>query len=142
MRPTGVALIAIYHYPAAAFIAVLGVGLFVGGKVISMLGGADGVVLPKAGFLIGVVGGTALLVFALIRAIAGFGVWSMKEWGRLLAIILAVISLVFAIPGLLLSAITMHALFGGFRVLRVVISALIIWYLLQAETNAQFRASA
>jgi uncharacterized membrane protein (DUF2068 family) len=141
MRPTGVTLIAIYHYLAAAFIAVLGIGLFVGGKVISMLGGADGVVLPKAGFLIGVVGGTALLVFALIHAIAGFGMWSMTEWGRLLAIVLAVISLVFAIPGLLLSALTMHALFGGFRVLRVVISALIIWYLLQAGTKAMFRAA-
>ncbi len=139
MRPAGVTLIAIYHYLAAAFVAVLGVGLFVGGKVISMLGGADGFVLPKAGFLIGVVGGTAFLVFALIHAIAGFAVWSMKEWGRLLAIVLAVISLVFAIPGLLLSAMTMHAFFGGYRVVRVLISVLIIWYLLQPGIKTLFR---
>ncbi len=141
MRPTGLTLIAIYHYLAAAFIAVLACGLFIGGKVISMLGGTEGVMLPKAGFLIGVVGGVAFLVFALIHAVAGFGVWSMKEWGRTLAIVLAIVSLIFAIPGLLLSAFTMHAFFGGYRILRVIISVLIIWYLMQAETKAQFRAA-
>ena len=140
MRPTGVTLIAIYHYLAAAMLGVIGVSLFVGGKVISMLGGADSVILPRTGFLIGVVGGSVFLAFALVHVIAGFGVWSMKEWGRLLAIVLAVISLLLAIPGLLLSAITMHVFFGGYRILRVTISVLLIWYLLQAETKAAFRS--
>ena len=138
MRPTGVTLIAIYHYLAAAMLGVIGVSLFVGGKVISMLGGADSAMLPRTGFLIGVVGGSVFLAFALVHVIAGFGVWSMKEWGRLLAIVLAVISLLLAIPGLLLSAITMF--FGGYRILRVTISVLLIWYLLQAETKAAFRS--
>jgi hypothetical protein len=142
MRPAGVTLIAVYHYLAAAFIAVLACGLFVGGKIISMLGGANGFVLPKAGYLIGVVGGSAFLVFAVIHAVAGYGVWSLKEWGRRLAIVLAVVSLLLAIPGLMLSALTMHAFFGGYRILRIIISGLILWYLVQSETKVLFRAGA
>ena len=118
MRPTGVSLIAVYHYLAAAFLGLLGCGLFVGGKVLSILGGAEGIVLPRAGFLIGVVGGTIFLVFALVHLLAGYGVWSMQNWGRLLAIILAVVSLLLALPGLLLTAMMMHMFFGSFRILR------------------------
>lgn len=131
-----------YHYLAAAFLGLLGCGLFVGGKVLSMLGGAEGIVLPRAGFLIGVVGGTIFLVFALVHLLAGYGVWSMQNWGRLLAIILAVVSLLLALPGLLLTAMMMHVFFGSFRILRIVISALIVWYLLKPEVKALFGARA
>jgi uncharacterized membrane protein (DUF2068 family) len=132
----------VYHYLAAAFLGLLGCGLFVGGKVLSMLGGAEGIVLPRAGFLIGVVGGTIFLVFALVHLLAGYGVWSMQNWGRLLAIILAVVSLLLALPGLLLTAMMMHVFFGSFRILRIVISALIVWYLLKPEVKALFGARA
>jgi hypothetical protein len=142
MRPTGLTLIAVYEGLAAAFLGLIGCALFVGGKVISMLGGAEGLMLPRTGFLIGTVGGGIFLGFALIHVLAGVGIWSMQNWGRLLAIILAVISLVFAIPGLLLTAMTMHAFFGGFRILRVVICVLIIWYLLKPEIKALFSARA
>ena len=142
MRPTGVSLIAVYHYLAAAFLGLLGCGLFVGGKVLSMLGGAEGIVLPRAGFLIGVVGGTIFLVFALVHLLAGYGVWSMQNWGRVLAIILAAVSLVFALPGILMMAMMMHMFLGGFRIIRVVISVLIIWYLLRPEVKALFGARA
>src|SRR6516162_7005325 len=114
MRPTGLTLIAVYEGLAAAFLGLIGCALFVGGKVISMLGGAEGVMLPRTGFLIGTVGGGIFLGFALIHVLAGVGIWSMQNWGRLLAIILAVISLVLAIPGLVLTAMTMHVFFGGF----------------------------
>jgi uncharacterized membrane protein (DUF2068 family) len=142
MRPTGLTLIAVYHYLAAAFLGLLGCGLFVGGKVISMLGGADAVLLPRTGFVIGVVGGTIFLAFALLHVLAGYGVWSMQNWGRILAIILAVISLLFALPGLLLTTMMMHVFYGGYRILRVVISVLIIWYLLTPEVKALFGARA
>jgi uncharacterized membrane protein (DUF2068 family) len=130
----------VYHYLAAAFLGLLGCGLFVGGKVLSTLGGAEGIVLPRAGFLIGVVGGTIFLVFALVHLLAGYGVWSMQNWGRVLAIILAVVSLLLALPGLLLTAMMMHVFFGSFRILRIVISVLIVWYLLKPEVKALFGA--
>ena len=121
---------------------LVGCGLFVGGKVISMLGGTDAVLLPRTGFLIGVVGGTIFLASALLHVLAGYGVWSMQNWGRVLAIILAVISLLFALPGLLLTAMMMHVFFGGSRILRIVISVLIIWYLLKPEVKGLFGARA
>ena len=142
MRPTGLTLIAVYHYLAAAFLGLQACGLFVGGKVISMLGGADAVLLPRTGFLIGVVGGTIFLVLALLHVLAGYGVWSMQNWGRILAIILAVISLLFAVPGLVLTAMTMHVFIGSYRILRIGISLVIIWYLLKPEVKALFGARA
>ena len=140
MRPTAVTLIAVYHSLAAAFLGLVGCGLFVGGKVIRMLGGTDAVLLPRTGFLIGVVGGTIFLASALLHVLAGYGVWSIENWGRVLAIILAIISLLFALPGLLLTAMMMHVFFGGSRILRIVISVLIIWYLLKPEVKALFGA--
>ena len=107
-----------------------------------MLGGINEVLLPRTGFLIGVVGGTIFLAFALVHVLAGYGVWSMQNWGRVLAIILAVISLLFALPGLLLTAMMMHVFFGGSRILRIVISVLIIWYLLKPEVKGLFGARA
>jgi uncharacterized membrane protein (DUF2068 family) len=107
-----------------------------------MLGGADAVLLPRTGFLIGVVGGTMFLAFALLHVLAGYGVWTMQNWGRILAIILAVISLLFALPGLLLTTMMMHVFFGGYRILRIVISVVIIWYLLKPEVKALFGARA
>ena len=77
--------------------------------MLSLLGGVDSVMLPRAGFLIGVVGGTLFLASALLHVLAGYGVWSMQNWGRVLAIILAVISLVFALPGLLMMAMMMSS---------------------------------
>ena len=77
MRPTGLTLIAVYDYLAGAFLGLLACGLFVGGKVISMLGGTDAVLLPRTGFLIGVIGGTIFLAFAFLHVLAGYGVWSM-----------------------------------------------------------------
>lgn len=59
------------------------------------------------------------------------------ELGRVVAIILAVISLLFALPGLLLTAMMMH-FFWGLRIIRIAISGLIIWYLLQPEVKALF----
>lgn len=142
VRPTGVTLIALYNYLAALMLAMFGIALLVGGKLISMLGGADSGILPRTGFMIGVVGGSIFLAFAVVYAIAGFGMWSMREWARTLSIILAVISLVFSLPSLLLLAMTMQMFMGSYRIARIAISVFILWYLFQAETKAAFRAAA
>ncbi len=142
MRPTGVTLIAIYHFLGAAIAAVFAVILMAGGKIISMLGGPELGMLPKTGYLIGMVGGGVLLAAAALFAIAGYGLWKMHNWGRIMSIVLAVLSILIAIPGLLLTAFAPHLLFGGFRLARVGISIAVLWYLMLAETKAVFHAAA
>jgi hypothetical protein len=142
MRPTGIALIAIYHFLAAAFLVFLAIALGVGGSFIAaMFGAGRSLPLGGLGFLVGVLGATFSLVFACVAALAGYGVWTFREWGRILCIVLAVISILFSLPGLLLH---MHfGLFlGGYRIIKVAIQVLIVWYLVQPQIVVLFRPTA
>jgi hypothetical protein len=141
MRPTGVVLIAIYHYVGAAFLVVAAIAMVVGGTLVGSLIGRE-VNTPMGagmGFAIGIFAALFCLVFAAIAATAGYGLWSLKEWGRILCIVLAVIALVLSLPSLF--AMTLHFGFflGGFHLLRIAIEVLIIWYLMQPQVRALFQ---
>ncbi|HUH64579.1 MAG TPA: hypothetical protein VLZ50_16345, partial [Terracidiphilus sp.] len=102
MRPTGVVLIAIYHFLSAAFLIFLAIALGVGGTVLgAMFANGHNSRIAGLGMLVGALGAVAVLVGAAIVALAGYGIWALREWGRILSVVLAVISLVFAVPGLL-----------------------------------------
>jgi len=142
MRPTGVVLIALYHFLSALFLVLFATFLVVGGTVLagmfgaSNFGPATGLGL---GLMVGALGGVFFLVFALVAAIAGWGMWSMREWGRVLSIVLAVISLIFSLPGLLMMGLHLHLFFGTYRLFRIAISILIIWYLVQPQIKSLFQ---
>ena len=142
MRPTGVVLIALYHFLSALFLVLFATFLVVGGTVLagmfgaSNFGPATGLGL---GLMVGALGGVFSLVFALVAAIAGWGMWSMREWGRVLSIVLAVISLIFSLPGLLMMGLHLHLFFGTYRLFRIAISILIIWYLVQPQIKSLFQ---
>lgn len=143
MRPTGVVLIALYHFVSAIFLVVLAIFLVVGGSVVGAMfgaghGGAAGLGL---GLFVGVLGGAFVLVFALIAIVAGYGVWTFREWGRILCIVLAVISILLSLPGLLLMHLHFGFFFGGFRLFRIALNVLIIWYLAQPQIVALFHRS-
>ena len=133
-------LIAVYHFLAALMLALVGVSLFAGGTIFSaLIGGPNSGVFASLGLLVGVVGGIFFLVFALVYVVAAWGIWTMREWGRILSIVMAVISLFFSLPGLFLMAMSMNLFLGGYRVLRLGISVLIIWYLMQPQIKVAFR---
>ncbi len=139
MRPTGVVLIAIYHFLSALFLALLALSLVVGGTVLgAMFGGAHESPLGGLGFMVGMVGAAFFLVYAGIAAVAGYGMWTMREWGRILSIALAVISLLFSLPGLLMMGIHFALFFGTYRLFRIAISILVIWYLVQPQIKSLF----
>jgi hypothetical protein len=134
MRPSGIVLIAIYHYVAAAFLVCIAIALGVGGSVLGALMSAGrSVPLGGMGFLVGIVGAAFCFVFALIAALAGYGVWTLREWGRILCIVLAAIALLFSLPGLLLH---FGFFLGGFKLIKMAINVAIIWYLLQPPIRA------
>src|SRR5271165_6101774 len=142
MRPTGIVLIAIYHFLAAAFLVFLAIALGVGGSVLAAMFGAGHGALPGGmGFLVGVLGSTFSLVFACVAALAGYGVWTFREWGRILCIVLAGISLLVSLPGLLLMGLHLSLFFGGYRLIKIAINVLIIWYLVQPQIRSLFLRS-
>lgn len=141
MRPTGVVLIAIYHFLGAVLLLVIGVGLVVGGTVFgAMFGRVAGMPGGGTGFglLIGALGAAFCVLYAAVLAGAGYGVWTLREWGRILSIVLAVVALLFALPGLMLG-LHMHFFFGSYRLVRIAISILIVWYLMQPQVRSLFQ---
>jgi len=73
--------------------------------------------------------------------LAGYGVWTLREWGRILCIVLAAISILFSLPGLLFH-LHFGFLLGGYRIIKVALQVLIVWYLVQPQIVALFRPAA
>jgi hypothetical protein len=143
MRPTGIVLIAIYHFLAAAFLVCLAIALGVGGSVLgAMFAAGNSVPLSGMGFFVGIVGAAFMLVFAVIAALAGYGLWTLREWGRILCIVLAGISILFSLPGLLFMGLHFEFFMGGYRLIKLAISVLIIWYLVQPHIRSLFQRNA
>lgn len=143
MRPTGVVLIAIYHFLSAIFLVFLAIFLVVGGSVLgTMFGmGRNGMGGLGLGLVVGVMGAAFVAVFAIVAAVAGYGIWTLREWGRILSIVLAAISILISLPGLLFLGLHFNLFFGGYRLLRIAVNVLIIWYLVQPQIKALFRPS-
>lgn len=140
MRPTGIVLIALYHFLSAVFLVLLALSLVIGGNILgAMFGAGKG---PLIGLLVGTVGAAFFFLYAVIAAVAGYGVWNLREWGRILCIVLAALSLLISLPGLLLMGLHLSLFFGGYRLVRIAISILIIWYLVQPQIKALFQRSA
>ncbi len=139
MRPTGVALIALYHFLSALVLVLLAVSLVVGGTVLgAMFAAGHSSPLAGMGLLVGMVGAVFFLFYAAIAGVAGYGLWTLREWGRILSIALAVLSLVFSLPGLLMMGLHLNLFFGTYRLVRIAISILVIWYLMQPPIKAAF----
>ncbi|HSY13473.1 MAG TPA: hypothetical protein VK976_14880 [Verrucomicrobiae bacterium] len=142
MRPTGVVLIAVYHFLSALFLVFFAVALLVGGTLLATFFGKGDVgpfSMVGIGQAVAVVGGIFFFLFALVAVMAGYGMWAMREWGRILSIALAVIALIFSFPGLLMMGIHLHLFIGTYRLFRIAISILIIWYLVQPQIKALFQ---
>jgi len=116
-----------------------------GGSVLGALLGT-GAHSPLAGIglgmFVGVLGGTFTLCFAVVAFAAGYGAWKLREWGRMLCIGLAALSLLFSLPGLLMMGVHFGLFLGGYRLIRIAISVLIIWYLIQPQVKALFQSGA
>lgn len=141
MRPTGVVLIAVYHALSGLFLLMVAVAFAVGGTVLAAIlaAGHNGLFGGMAAHVLGAV---FFFAYALIAAIAAYGIWALREWGRIMSIVLAVISLLFSLPGLLMMGAHLHLFFGAYRLIRIAVSFLIVWYLLQPQVKVVFQRAA
>jgi len=134
-KPTGVVILAILCWAGAAFLLLPSLALFFGSSFIAaMIGHQFG---PIAAFA-GVAAGAFLLVMAAVMAVIGWGLWTLQEWARILMIIFQGIGLALGILGMFALAF-FHPVGMIFRLVRIAINGVIIWYLLQPDVVAAFR---
>ena len=133
MRPIGVTLIAIVDWLRAFLFALGGLALIGVGHLSARLVSAvatDSIFEKLISFLGKSLGIGALLIAVAFLA-AGLGLWLLKNWGRNLTLALVSVWLLFGLVRLL-----RHA--GPFHVVRVIIDAAVVVYLLLPEVKKRF----
>jgi uncharacterized membrane protein (DUF2068 family) len=133
MRPAGVALIAALHW-------LRGFAYFLGGLAILgfthlsarlMSAVTNDTPLARIASGLGKMLGIGLLIFAMFWIILGFGIWACKNRARFL-------TLVFAGLGLLFGLVRLAHIPTPWRMLRIVVDAAIIAYLLLPDVKRAF----
>ncbi len=132
MRPLGVTLIAIWFWLRSAIGILVGLGIaLVGGLAGRAMNALSaGTALPHFLAGLGAALGIAVAGVSVLTAVAGLGVWLMKSWGRILAMALAGLSLLFSIRALFHP----HPL----GLVRPIVDVAIIGYLALPEVQAKF----
>jgi lysylphosphatidylglycerol synthetase-like protein (DUF2156 family) len=114
-RPLGVAILAFLQILGGlAYIALGGLAVLAAG-----LAGIFGFILLFAG--------AVLLIVGIIGLIVGFGLWNMRSWAWLWAIIINILGIILSLPAPAANA------------LGIVISIIIIVYLLTPDIKSRFR---
>lgn len=116
------------HVPAAGWLLILSnaVFLLVGGFVFLLLTGMGVAIQEPEAFgimaIVGLIVAGLLTVMAVPGIVAGAGLLARKSWGRILAIVMGVLSL---------TNVPVGTLIGGY----------VIWVLLQEEAGEYFQQS-
>ncbi|HJX83096.1 MAG TPA: hypothetical protein VJ723_01985 [Candidatus Angelobacter sp.] len=143
-RPVGVTILAILDFLGAAGLIVAGiVSIVSAGTIATFLHqNAQTQDAQAAGGVVAfILGALTIFLFigAVISLLLGWGLWKLKNWARIITIILEVIWLLFCLLGLL--GLFAHFTIGGliWTLFWIAIPCLIIWYLLKADVKAAFK---
>ena len=109
-RPAGVTILAVLQFLSG--IVYLGMG------AMFLTGGGYGGYIPGLTEVLAIIGGI-FIVLGLVCFLIGWGLWTLKGWARIIAIILAILSLC-NIP------------------IGTIIGIIILWYLFKPEIKAAF----
>jgi len=96
--------------------------------ILQILGGFLGLLAASIFFIVpfwGWIIGGFLAIFALLDVVIGWGLWSMKSWAWMVAIILNIIGIIIGIPTA--------------DWLGIIISIIVILYLQQPDIKSRFR---
>jgi len=145
-RPVGVTIIAILDFFGAGLCILGGLGMMLGGGIVANLinqqGGQGGA--GAAGILagIGVMVGIFCLIVAAVEIILAVGLLKLKEWARIVTIVLTGIFGALGLLGLLGIFLHFNLFATVIRICVLAVQAFIIMYLLKPEVKAAFQAPA
>jgi Predicted membrane protein (DUF2127) len=135
-RPTGVSVLAVLNYIGGGFLVLCALLFFAGGAMLGTVlrSSMPGGIAAAAGAVIGVI----FLIFAALSLATGYGLWTLKGWGRMLLIVLVALGLVMNVVGLASSFAFFRIGLFIWRLIVIAIQALILWYMFQPEVKRAF----
>ena len=135
-RPTGVTFLAVLAFICAGAAALVGVASFFMGGVLSKMMETSGMgsLMAGAGAVIGVV----ILIFAGLYFLMGFGLWRLKNWGRILTLVIVALGLLTAAMGLFKMLSPFHAGVFLWQLFWCAFDVWIILYLLKPHVKQAF----
>ena len=139
-KPTGVILIGILYIIGAIVSLLAGLAAFFFGGALMMHAAAYGMPVTGMAGGIGAFIGVILLVSAALALIIAIGLLGLKNWARIIAMVLSAIGAVFGL--LAVFALMMHfaAIMAFWQLIKIAINVLIVWYLNQPQVKQAFGA--
>lgn len=125
-RPTGITILAVLQFIGGILSLLGGIGLLFAGATATPGGG------PGATSGVATVFGLGLIVSGTIGLIAGYGLFTLKGWGWLLAVIFSILNILSAVWNLIQGNAILSAIVG------LVISGLILYYLYTPTVKRAF----
>ena len=134
MRPLGVTLIGIYQILRGVLGVVFGLSLLLFTGLAAKLAAlaAEGNAMGGVLHGLGRMAGLGIVVFALLHILAGFGLFKVENWARLLTLLLSAIGLVVLLPVLIVS--------HGLPLIFAAINAATIFYMALPPIKRTFHA--
>jgi uncharacterized membrane protein (DUF2068 family) len=122
MRPLGVCVIAVFTWIRAALYATVGLVILGIGHLSTHLMSrmANESMLTTWITRFGKALGVGALLIALIYVVVGLGLWSLKNWARVLAIVFVTLAFFFGLVGLLRFPTPWHIVRAGIQIAIVV----------------------
>ena len=124
-RPTGVTILAVLQLIGGILSVLGGIGLLFAGATAT----PDG---PGANSGVATVFGFGLIVSGTIGLIAGYGLFTLKGWGWLLAVIFSILNVLSSLWNLIQGNAILSAIVG------LVVSGLILYYLYTPTVKRAF----
>jgi hypothetical protein len=140
-KPVGVVVLAVLDFVGAGILALVALGLGVGLSIIGGMMHRPGMGASMAA--IGALGGLVVLILAACFALVGWGLWTLRNWARVVTIVLAALGLLGSISSFFYIGAGIHVsgIFWIWPVIRVAVNGVIIGYLLQPEVKQAFGGS-
>lgn len=135
-RPTGVTLISVLAFIGAGILVLAGLGTFLGGAIVSTMASR-----PGLGVMAGIGGafvGIVFLAIAAVDVILGVGLWKLRDWARIITVVLVIIGAVLNGFGLLRSMLHFRVISLFMQAIFVAIDIWIAVYLSQANVKQAF----
>ena len=131
-RPTGVTILAVLQFIGGGLSLLFGISsLFFGGlMVVSDAAATAGTEIDMGPILL--VAAVIAIVSGLIGLLAGYGLFTLKDWGWTLAMVFSVINIISNVLGLIQGGNVPGS------IVSIVLSGLIIYYLNQANVKRAF----
>lgn len=144
-RPLGVTILAVLNFIGAVLLVIGGLLFMLGMGMAGAAAGRGGEVggMAGMGFLmaLGAVAGVIFIVFGVIGGAIGIGLWKLKNWARIVTIVLTAISLLMGLAGLAMSLVSFDVFRLVFQLIFIGIYAWILWYMFQPHVKDAFGAS-